>query len=65
MKQMTVASRGLWGTGGDMPDARAGNEGSSDGRCITAVVIKRIHDAVRILGLKRKPKPSSARPATR
>jgi hypothetical protein len=47
------------------PDARAGSEDSSNGVCITDVVIKRIRDAVRILGLKKKPKPSTARPATR
>lgn len=66
MKRMAVASRGLWATGADMPDARAGNnEGSSDGPCITDVVIRRIRDAVRIPGLKRKPKPSTGRTATR
>lgn len=65
MKQMTVASPALWGTGSDLPDARAGNEDSCDGACITEVVIKRIHDAVRILSLKRKLKPSSGRSATR
>jgi len=48
-----------------LPDARAGSEDGSDGVCITDVVIKRIRDAVRILGLKKKPKPSSARPATK
>lgn len=65
MKRLTVASPGLWGMGTALPDARAGSEDGSDGVCITDVVIKRIRDAVRILGLKKKPKPSSARPATR
>ena len=65
MKRLTVTSPGLWGMGTALPDARAGSEDGSDGVCITDVVIKRIHDAVRILSLKKKPKPSSVRPATR
>jgi hypothetical protein len=65
MKRMTVANPGLWGMGTGLPDARACSEDGSDGVRITDVVIKRIHDAVRILSLKKKPKPSSARPATR
>lgn len=65
MKPMTVASPGPWATGSHLPAARASNEDGSDGACITAVVIKRIHDAVRILSLKRKAKPSSGRSATR
>ena len=65
MKRLTVTRPGLWGMGTAFPDARAGSEDSSNGVCITDVVIKRIRDAVRILGLKKKPKPSTARPATR
>jgi len=65
MKRLTVASPGLWGVGTALPDARAGSEDGSDGVRITDVVIKRIRDAVRILGLKKRPKPSSARPATK
>lgn len=69
MKRLTVTSPGLWGMGTALPDARAGSEDGSedgsDGVCITDVVIKRIRDAVRILGLKKRPKPSSARPATK
>ena len=65
MKRLTVTRPGLWGMGTAFPDARAGSEDSSNGVCITDVVIKRIRDAVRILGLKKKPKPSSARPATK
>lgn len=65
MKRLTVAGPGLWGMGTALPDARAGSEDGSDGVRITDVVIKRIRDAVRIFGLKKKPKPSSVRPATR
>ena len=65
MKRMTIASPGLWGMGNGVPDDRAGNQDGSDGVRITDVVIKRIHDAVRILSLKKKAKPSSGRPATR
>ena len=65
MKRLTVPSPGLWGMGTALPDGRAGSEDGSDGVCITDVVIKRIRDAVRILGLKKRPKPSSARPATK
>ena len=65
MKRMTVANPGFWGMGNSLPDARAGNQDGCDGVRITDVVIKRIHDAVRILSLNKKPKPSSARPATR
>jgi len=65
MKRLTVASPGLWGMGTALPDARAGSEDGSDGVCITDVVIKRIHNAVRILRLKKKLKPSFGRPATR
>jgi hypothetical protein len=65
MKRVTVANPGLWGMGTGLPDARACREDGSDGVRITDVVIKRIHHAVQIFGLKKKPKPSSARPATR
>ncbi len=65
MKRLTVASPGLWGMGTALPDARAGSEDGSDGVCITDVVIKRIHNAVRILRLKKKLKPSFGRTATR
>ena len=46
MKRMTIARPGPWGMGSDLPDARAG-------ACIPEVVIKRLHDAIRILRLKR------------
>ncbi len=58
MKRMTVASPGLWGMGNCLPDSRAGNRDGSNGTPITDVVIKRIHDAVRILSLKKKLRPS-------
>ena len=64
MKRTTVASPGFWGVGNYVPDDRAGNEDGSHGVRITDVVIKRIQDAVRILGQK-KAKPSSGRTATR
>ena len=56
MKRMTIARPGPWGMGSDLPDARSG-------ACITDVVIKRLHDAIRILRLKRTLKPSSGRSA--
>ena len=65
MKRMTAANPGCWGMGTGLPDTRACSEDGSDGVRITDVVIQRIHDAVRILGLKKKPKPLSGRHATR
>ena len=58
MKRMTVASPGLWGLGGCLPDSRAATRDGGNGVPITDVVIKRIHDAVRILNLKKKPRPT-------
>jgi hypothetical protein len=58
MKRMTVASPGLWGMGGCLPDPRAATLEGGNGAPITDVVIKRIHDAVRILRLKKKPRPT-------
>lgn len=58
MKRMTVASPGIWGMGGGLPYCRADNRDGGNGAPITDVVIKRIHDAVRILSLKSKPRPT-------
>ena len=58
MKRMTVASPGLWGMGDWPADSRADNQDGGNGVPITDVVIKRIHDAVRILNLKKKPGPT-------
>ena len=58
MKRMTVATPGLWGMGGYPTDSRAANQDAGNGAPITDVVIRRIHDAVRILKLKKKPKPA-------
>jgi hypothetical protein len=44
--------------GGCLPDSRAATRDGGNGAPITDVVIKRIHDAVRILRLKKTPKPT-------
>ncbi len=58
MKRMTVAGPGLWGMGDCLADFHAGNQDGSNDAPITHVVIKRIQEIVRILSLKKKPKPT-------